>query len=77
MAVRVWGRRGKLVPDKQYPTCCAHPCRLPSPCLALQREAGYTDPYTDPVYQVQLDKIAAKAARDAAREEAAAAKAEK
>lgn len=41
---------------------------------AEQIEASYKDPYDDPSYAVQLAKVEAKAAREAARAEAAAAK---
>ncbi len=40
-------------------------------------EGAFVDPYTSPVYEVQLSKIAAKAEREAARAAAAAAKADR
>lgn len=42
---------------------------------AEEVEASYRDPYDNPVYAVQLAKVEAKAARDAARAAPAAAKA--
>jgi hypothetical protein len=38
-------------------------------------EASYKDPYSDPIYSMQLAKVEAKAQREAARAAAAAAKA--
>lgn len=45
--------------------------------VCLQREVLYVDPYSDPKYDIQANKIRAKAERDAARERAAKEKAEK
>lgn len=43
----------------------------------MQLEASYSDPYDDPIYEIQIQKIEAKRKRDAEREAAAAAKAER
>lgn len=44
---------------------------------AAAEEGGFTDPYLDPQYGIQLEKIEAKAARERARAEAAREKAER
>jgi hypothetical protein len=56
----------------------AEPCKVIAQELlaaAQQMQAGHSDPYNAPVYDIQLAKVQAKAEREAARAAAAAAKA--
>jgi hypothetical protein len=46
-------------------------------CATLQLEVLYVDPYSNPKYDIQANKIRSKAERDAARERAAKDKADK
>ena len=54
--------------------CVGEKCLL---FICLQLEVLYVDPYSNPKYDIQANKIRAKADRDAARARAAREKAEK